>query len=194
MFFPISTIKFDLKDLDSVEKCKNDIISQIHSIEDNPSLGDNPITNVLKEMNIDINMLINKDKKDIFQQFKELFNQIINKLDHISNERNVYLESLETIMRSTKNIESDIKINLSGEWNSDRGLVRIIQDDTNVFGEYQFGTDEWVGFINGRIIDDKIIIFRWIRKETSYEGIGYWQINDNRLHGGWALRDHLTTN
>ncbi|MCZ7381468.1 MAG: hypothetical protein O8C64_07880 [Candidatus Methanoperedens sp.] len=180
--FPISTIKFDLRDLDSVEKCKNDIISYIHSIEDNPSIGDNPITNVLKEMNIDINMLINKSKEDILEQFKELSNQIIKGIDLIRSERE---QLFETIMRSDQNIDSNIKINLSGEWDSDNGLVRIIQDDINVFGEYQWGSDEWVGFINGKIINSKII-FHWIRKNTPSEGCGYWQINDNRLKGGWA--------
>lgn len=180
--FPISTIKFDLGDLDSVEKCKNEIVSQIHSVEDNRSIVDNPITNVLKGMNIDINMLINKSNEDILEQFKVLSNEIIKGIKLYRSERE---QLFETIMRSNQNIESNIKIDLSGEWNSNNGLVRIIQDDINVFGEYQFGTDNWVGFINGRIINNKII-FHWIRKNTPSEGCGYWQINNNRLEGGWA--------
>jgi hypothetical protein len=180
---PIRTVQFDLTDPDSIENAKNEIVSQIHSTEDNPSIVDNPITNILKEMNIDI--IINEDRKDTFQQFKGLFDKIIDKLDSINNDRNEYLQSLETIMRSNKNIESNIETDLSGEWNSDNGLVRLLQDGNNVLGEYQFGSDDWVGFINGEIITNKII-FKWNRKNTVGKGIGYWLINNNRLEGGWS--------
>lgn len=46
------TIKFDYRDLDSVEECKKQIRDQIHSIAENPDDIDNPVRSVLDTISV----------------------------------------------------------------------------------------------------------------------------------------------
>ncbi|MFZ3169874.1 MAG: hypothetical protein WA130_19855 [Candidatus Methanoperedens sp.] len=71
------TIQFDHKDLDSVAKCKEELMKQIRSVEDNPSLVDTPISTAieLKSLRQSENPL-EKSNAEIISMLQDLKNMI----------------------------------------------------------------------------------------------------------------------
>jgi len=71
---------------------------------------------------------------------------------------------------------------LSGLWNYLDGMVRLVQEGNDLFGEYQYGDDKWVGDLVGRILGQRVI-YRWSWKDGSLNGVGFWRILPERLQG-----------
>jgi DNA-binding CsgD family transcriptional regulator len=101
----------------------------------------------------------------------------------LRKERSSLFHALVAHQRSTPGSEINrANSSISGLWHTPDGLVRLVQQGSDVFGEFQHGGNEWVGDIIGRIVEDRVV-YRWAWKDGSLKGVGFWRINEERLHG-----------
>jgi hypothetical protein len=189
----LSTIIIDYKDIESLEKCKMRLISYIKNSHKEPY--ENPIADVVRSMNFKIPYM-EAVPSSLEEKFAEFSSKILNEIKILRTDRELLLQSL--INKSESQIEevtddrtSSLETNISGTWNSNLGLVRLIQDGKEIFGQYQVGV-EWIGKIFGKCFGN-LIIFHWEWSSSKFTGFGFWEIDNNSLKGGWFYNDESIT-
>ena len=70
---------------------------------------------------------------------------------------------------------------VSGRYDSNWGEVKLSQDGDRVYGTYVCCGG---GTIDGRIIEDHVLRYRW--KQPGGSGMGVWKIDGDRFSGTWG--------
>lgn len=184
--YDLNTIKIDHNDIDCIIRSKERLRELIASGASSGFI-ETPVTAVLDALSIAIPT--KREVRSTEEQLSVLTQRIISELDQSKKERTLLIEKLmET--RSSASTGSGPKDKsysvgtYEGVWNSNNGLVKLHQDGTDIFGEYQFGDTDWRGDIIGFAIDRKIV-FSWRWKNENYEGLGFWEEAPDGLQGAW---------
>jgi hypothetical protein len=74
---------------------------------------------------------------------------------------------------------------VSGAYESNWDDVRLVHDGDRITGTYVCCGG---GTIQGRLIEGRIIRYRW--RQPGGEGRGVWHIEGNRLDGTWGIDEH----
>lgn len=193
----VNTIQVDHTDLDSVQKAKEKLAAFIG--EGNKSdPHENPLSGVLNALGITVQGASGQPKS-VTQQFEELSQQIVEELTASRKERDLLWEKFQQCVDARDKLKEEPNkenADLSGLWQSNLGAVRLVQDGTDVFGKYEYGTGKgeckgWVGEIRGRIVGSRIV-FRWQWTDRRrLQGIGYWDIEHSQLKGCWFYHFEL---
>ncbi len=185
--YDINTIRIDHKDIDSIENAKEKLRLYIHSVMIKGKT-ETPITSALDAVGMSVTS--GKNKATVEEQLLELTKNVITELDQSKKERSFLIDKLvdkqESIAINTTQ-KNECGLTVEGLWNSNNGKILLKQTDDFVVGEYQYGSDEYVGDIMRKVVDDAVL-FEWNWKDSSKEGIGFWFIGDQEMNGAWFYK------
>jgi hypothetical protein len=181
----INTIELDHTDLDSVEAAKERMKAVIENGINAPC-HENPISTVLGELGISIQGLPIR-RQSLVERFEEFSATILEELKSSRKERDLLWERLKKnpFKLATRKEPVSKAVQVAGEWESNFGKVRLLQDGRNIFGTYEYGVLGLVGALRGRVVK-RTVLFRW--RWTDHfllSGVGYWKLRGNVLRGRW---------
>jgi hypothetical protein len=181
--FNFNTIRVDHQSLQSVDSAKAALRKHVTKAEGMSTI-DNPVVAALRTARVSIESP-GSALAQVMEQFDATLSRLIAETQRLRSERASLFSAL---CRQSEQVQPsagvvDRNATLSGLWHTPDGLVRIAQEGSELFGEYQHGTDEWVGDLVGKLIDQKHVIYRWSWKDGSIKGVGFWRIHDERLEG-----------
>jgi hypothetical protein len=183
------SLPFDIKDFNTIfvdhtdgrnlkeaEKILEEMIKISISISDAEIY--NPVTIGAKLNNLNITFSLFQSKDELLNEVKDILSKATDTLADIKPL--IQDNPIKNVPRWT------------GKWISNIGFLDIVEKDNILYGKYQYYSKEYIGSLEGRIIDD-FIVFKWKWRNKSLSGFGYWDISIKELEGnfkgGWFY-DH----
>lgn len=184
--FDVSTIFVDHRDVSSIEESKEALRKSIETCTTATQV-ENPVSSAVADR-MPIFLGAGKSTHDLVTQFGEMSARIMHELESLRDERSVLFSKLLSSPASAHPQRAD----LSGEWASNFGKVRMKELRDDLFAEYAFIGDELIGEITGKVTDDQVT-FGWRWKDQSISGFGYWQrLGPDVLEGRWFFAHEVS--
>jgi len=76
-------------------------------------------------------------------------------------------------------------VDVTGVYQSNWDVVRLVQHGKHVTGTYVCCGG---GTIDGEIVEDRILRYRWHEPRGAGDGIGVWKLEGDRLDGTWGRK------
>jgi len=185
--FDFRTIQFDHTDLDSVDQCKNKLRRFIHAAE-TQGFVDNPASEFFH-----ITQHANGESEDAsLADVNGKLDSVLRDMASWRADRSLIFDALlrDHIGKRYEPSHDETIPNVAGTWEAvhRQGPMSLAQHGSDVFGEYKYNSDQWVGELIGKIVGNKLI-GKWSWRTTAARGYGYLTITDTCLKGAWWYSD-----
>jgi len=185
----LKSIRFDHTDLESVHQAEAELRRVITAAETGDEFH-NPISAVLEALQLRL-VGDGRPAASLAEMFEQIAGKIIGELQASKNERELLWSKLFDTPAKPPERPTRDAINVTGLWNTNYGQAKLIQEGDLITGKFQFLQEGWVGEINGRLIERRIVYhFHWTN-DPATQGVGYVDYHDSRLDGRWLSRHDL---